>query len=597
MGFFDSDGGILLDLLFAVVVLFLPAVAGLAFAASRGIASRPIQAIFAISTPCVLAYGAGGFYLFNPGVGRGVTIGAYAVVVVGGGLVAVRHWTVVSESLRWWAAPALTTVAAAAFSLGLGFLHGAFAHPLHLAEGRYIHRLANDNVLPARFAAQLLASARPLPHKLYSTAPWLASDRPPLQTAVYVMARSVFGGADPVGQGYEAMGVLLQSLWAPALWCLLWAAGLSRKIIAGTLVSVVLTGFVIFNSFYVWPKLFPGALLVLVAAVIFDDGWRELRAGAWAGIACGTAAGLALLGHTGSALALIPMVVLLVAVPAWRPRWRAAIPAVAAVVVLATPWTLYQRYVDPPGTNLLKLQLAGPQYLAPNVAVTTAVARAYWDNSIGTTIGNKASNFAESFDHEEVAVSNFGELVGHLFTSSSGWSGPLASAALVERNLTYLYLLPALGFFAVGPLAWLFAYFARRRRAGRPQRRLGLPGDAQRIRLAGRLWVFVLLSLVVWALVLFPVGSETVEQGSYAVELLAFGAAVISLRLVSKWAAAAVMLLQAVFGVVVYALVNPTVPGVPPLPTGIDWWMAIVMVAGLVAVAGLPLLAPRSRGG
>ncbi|MGO9560564.1 MAG: hypothetical protein ACLPQS_07620 [Acidimicrobiales bacterium] len=271
----NGVGAVTADLVLVTAVFLVPAAAGLLFAVKLHVESRAAQCIFAVGTPCVAAYAASGFYLVSAPVGRVSEITAFVVVTGAGATIGARDPVRSLAALRWWAAPALMVVAASACVLGIGFLHGGTTFPLREAEIRFIHRLANDNVLPRAFAKQALAAQRPLPHVLSGT--WLSSDRPPMETSLYLMVLAVLPTQDPSGLLFEALGTLLQSLWMPALWCLFTVVRLPRRMIAMGRVAVLLSGFTIFNSFYVWPKLFPAAFLVMLVTLVLTDEWSSAR--------------------------------------------------------------------------------------------------------------------------------------------------------------------------------------------------------------------------------------------------------------------------------------------------------------------------------
>jgi 4-amino-4-deoxy-L-arabinose transferase-like glycosyltransferase len=157
----------------------------------------------------------------------------------------------------------------------------------------------------------------------------------------------------------------------------------------GGLITVLLSGFVIFNSFYVWPKLLPAAFLVLVVALVLSDEWVEARSRITGGLACGVGAAVAMLSHEGSVLVLIPLVIVTLGSRKRWPSLRCTAGAVAGVIALILPWTLYQRYYDPPGTSLSKLQLAGTTNFDPHVGLATAIIRAYQHLSFGQIMARK----------------------------------------------------------------------------------------------------------------------------------------------------------------------------------------------------------------
>jgi hypothetical protein len=572
-------GTVLAYLALVSLVFFLPAVTGLLAAVRAGVESRPAQAIFALSAPCLVAYAASGFYLVSPGVGHAAAITLYCAALVTGAFLAVSCGTARAlAALRFWAAPAAMAPAAAGASLGLGFLYGGTSSPLRLAEVRYVLRLANDNVLPRAFAVQLEAATRPLPH--FVSAPWLSSDRPPMETSVYVVLRGVLPIGDPHALVYQVLGTLLQSLWMPALWCLLHVVGVPRRVAAGGLAGIAVSGFVLFNSLYVWPKLFPAAFLVLLAALVFTEDWAAARTRVTGGVACGLAAGVAMLGHEGSALALVPLAVVLLARRRRWPRWRPLVAALGTVVALMLPWTLYQRYYAPPGTDLTKLQLAGVGKFDASQGVVSSITSAYEHESADRLWQDKWSNFSIIWNVEGDEAKALGSLTANLFAGGGPGSSQRLAAVAELRSYSFSFFFPTLGLFLLGPLAWAAARWLRRQR--------GPDMD-----LAGSVWLFLLVALPLWALVLFGPHSTTNEQGSYAFELLAFGAALIGFWRLSRPLAYVVMALQLAIGVVTYATVNPAHAAELPLPGPTQAGEALLFAVSMLVVAVLPLLAPR----
>ena len=568
------------DLLLAAVVLGVPAAVGLLAAVALGVRARAAQAIFAFSAPCVLAYGVAGFYLLSPGVGRAVSVAAYAgTVVVGGWLW--RRDRAGARNVTWWAVPGLLTLAAAAFVLGLGYLHGHTELANRVPEIRYVRRLANDNVLPDAFAQQLLAARRPLPRILSTPGPWLSSDRPPMQTCLYLLIRSVVPLGDPKNLEYEVSGALLQSLWLPALWCLLTLLGLPRKLVALSLAAVLASGFVIFNAFYVWPKLFAAAFVVLLAVLVLTGEWATARSKARIGAAAGVAAAVAILAHEGSFLGIVPLVVIVLASRELRPSLRAAAAGAASFLILLVPWWLYQRFYDPPGTALLKYQLADTSDFSAHQGVLSEIVNAYERLGFSRVVAHKWSNLTQAFVHEPAEVKAFVNLVSNLF--ASGGSGAAARSAAVEqlRELSFSFFVPTLGLFALGPIAYVLAYWWRRRRGGEMVAAL-------------RLWVYVASALVFWALVLLgpPLSNEL---GSYAPELLAFAAGAISLWELSHRLAVGVCVFQIVLGIVTYAILNPVFAFMVPRPGAVDVSAAVLAAVGFIAVVWLSWSGSRAQ--
>lgn|GEM_PF-1484044 len=565
------------DLAFDAVILGVPAISGLFLAHRLKVRSRAVQAIFVLSAPCLLAYVAGGFYLISPSAGRLVTYVCYgafiAVAVYLGAALKRRLFRIVVA----WLPLVGMTLGAAAFCLGLGYLHGYTTHPVLEALAvatprfRYLRSLPTDNTLPLAFASQLLSRVRPLPHFLING--WESSDRPPLQTAMYLVVHAFTPSGDTSGLNYEVTGVLLQSLWMPALWCFLSAARLPRRAIAVGLAVSLTSGFVILNSFFTWPKLFPAAFIVLLGAVVFTDQWDGQRSSVVAGLACGLASAMAMLGHEGSALALLPLVVFVAArVRSW-PRLRFVLPAVLVFVSLMVPWTLYQSHYDPPGTKLAKQQLGGPAAVQSHKGLVSSIVAAYDRLDAGQIAHNKLTNLETPFSNEGVELKSLVKLGTNLF-ADGGKGGSRRDSAIIElRNLSFFYLLPAIGLMALGFFS--LALLVMRRRARSPSARVAV-----------RTWAWLALGLFFWALLLFGPRYTVIHQGSYATELLVLGATTIGLWELSHRLTYVVAAFQVALGVIVYGVFQPSLTKVHTVvPPAIGDEAALAIVGIVVALA------------
>ena len=117
-------GVVTVELLGVSAVLAVPAAGGLLFAARLGVRSRPVLCIFALAAPCLIGYAAIALYLASSTFGRFATLGLYLAAALVTISLARSAGTSVRRSLRFWAGLAGLTVAAAAFSIGMGFLRG-----------------------------------------------------------------------------------------------------------------------------------------------------------------------------------------------------------------------------------------------------------------------------------------------------------------------------------------------------------------------------------------------------------------------------------------------------------------------------------------
>ncbi|MEO0818703.1 MAG: hypothetical protein AAFX86_15550 [Pseudomonadota bacterium] len=207
-----------------------------------------------------------------------------------------------------------------------------------------------DNVIPFEFAEAIQAARIPSP--LHGD--WLSSDRPPLQSGMFLVFEIVPMRSNSV---YQGLATAFQCLCLPACWALIRSRGGSfTAALAGTIL-LALSPFFIQNSVYVWPKFLAAALLCSSAQIYLRRdrfGGHILLPHAMGG----AAVALAMLAHGASAFAILGFGL---AVLITRRAGGLRSVAVAAVTAgaLYAPWIAYQQFFDPPGNRLAKWHLAG----------------------------------------------------------------------------------------------------------------------------------------------------------------------------------------------------------------------------------------------
>jgi hypothetical protein len=100
------------------------------------------------------------------------------------------------------------------------------------------------------------------------------------------------------------------------------------------------------------------ASLALGAYLVYSEPVNRERGSLWSSVPAGALAGLALMAHGGIVFGLIPAL----GHPLVRPSRRSITNLVVvgvAVLIVVTPWMLWQRLVDPPGNALVKFAFAG----------------------------------------------------------------------------------------------------------------------------------------------------------------------------------------------------------------------------------------------
>ena len=519
---------------------------GVLVAATFGQRSIPILLSAGFASLAGFGYLTFWVYLADAHAGRAFAVGAMALCgvlcLVLGARLGRERW----RQLRAFVEPLVVLAAASLFSIGLGFLHGGRADPIHMAQRRFVF-VSSDNSLPYLFAKQLEDPHRPLPHMLAGV--WQSSDRPPLQTGIYLLEQGVLG-RDPQAMHYTTASVILQALWILGVWAFLVAARVDRRAIALVLAATVFSGFAIVNTFYVWPKLLAAGFTMVALALLITDEWRTARSKAVAGMAAGLDVGWGMLSHPGTAFVLVGAGLTMLILRR-KVSWRFAAAGVAAALVTMVPWSLYQQLYDPPANRLIWGQFAYQTPYDKDKSTTSLIVQAYKNVGLADSVGNKARNFAEPFRGTAVSAQSAVTIAeSYVSPSTSGDRKRLAAAALF-RGQAFFHIVPTLGFFALGPVFLLLALLRRRRRA-----------DLD-LRLMIALWLTVATTVVVWSLAMFGPGATVIHGGPYALVLIAMIGGVLGAWALSRWLAAALVAIQATVSVLVYWPLAPTrdVPG------------------------------------
>jgi hypothetical protein len=448
----------------------------------------------AVVTPVAGAYAAFAFYFARPWAGRAFS---WAVLAAAAFTLVARFFSRPRPRAARGSLLALTAAAGVFYLAALDiFPRGSLNET---AANRYLEGLPADNEIPGFFAARLYDGVA---EKTFG-GDWQASDRPPLQTGIVLLTMPVMrlvGWPDRVSG--PTAGIWFQLLWIPAMAVFLrWLGATSREALCGC-AGLTFTGFLLFHSVFVWPKLGSGALMLLAfcgilprAGAAENPAFRRARfAGA------GALAALAALAHggvlfSGLALALIGLIGRMRAPPR-RPQTAWAYAA-AAFLIIYSPWLCFQHFYAPPGNRLIKWHIAGA--IAPD------------DRSVATTLREnyREQGWAKSW---EARRSNLATIFHGEWAKGLGWRGGVEG--YLRRVLEWYYPLHAVGLWLMGlaPLGWL----AGRRAAGVfDWRRRG----SQHLLAAG----WLLATLGVWAgLMYFPAATVT-HQGSFAADLVLLG--------------------------------------------------------------------------
>ena len=527
-----------------VLLTLLPVVTGLLVALAFGVRDRLL--LLSIGLCSLLVTGYLTFWIFW----SSAAAGRIFAVVLTPALVVVVVWLGVprradlkeigAEFLR----PLLLWVASSVLIFAFVAMYPSSHTLTTTAESRFVPALPIDNEVPLITANALQSSHRPLPHPLYGI--WDSSDRPPLQAGVYLSQEALLPGSDTQAVHYEVVGILLQGLWIFGIWGLFAAVRARTRLAALALTAILFSGFALVNTFFTWPKLFAAAYLALLAAMLLTPNFKSLRSSALAGATAGALAGAALLGHEGSLLALLAFVIVMAVQRRWPSR-RFVLGAAALLVITQGSWLVYQKVIDPPGDQLARLQIAN-QIVLPGErgSLLTVIVSEYEKTPFGSVVSDKVSNLETPFDAVPTYIVNTTRLVESYFMEGRAGFATRHAAVGELTSVNFFYLVPTLGFLSLGFFAWLAAAIRNRRQRSSPV-----------FRLAGTLWLFLIVNIITWALIFFGPSATFIHQGTYATELLAFAACIIGLWELAPWLCAGFVFVQASLAVLLYGFNGP----------------------------------------
>jgi hypothetical protein len=371
--------------------------------------------------------------------------------------------------------------------LAIGYANGGLDVPDDTERLRFTHRLPGDNVIPLVVANALKFGGIVSP--LFGD--WLSSDRPPLQTGLYLLLT-----IRTTTLNYCIVAIWLQATYLFGVWGLAVAAGLSTPARRLLLLACCLLPTAILNTFFTWPKLLSVCYMLLLFALIFRPRPAD-EPRTTAGILIGALTALAMLSHGTSAFALIGFAAAVVVFWAWPPL-KTMIAGSATLAALYIPWLLYQNFIDPPGNRLTKWHLAGVIDVDDRGFLATlhdSYGALSWDDylagrleNVTTLIGTWPGKFAE---------------LGRLVVSGDG------DIAVAIRMNDFFQFLPSLHLFSLAVIVAL-VLLPFMRADERPQRAIAL-----------RMLVALLVTLVAFALLIFIPGQAINHQGTYVAHMLA----------------------------------------------------------------------------
>ena len=493
----------------------------------------------------VLALGVIGYLLFWIALASYAAFGIAKIVVLAALIIrfGMIVWQRRLASYRWLGEPLLYVTLFAVVVVTLGFSNGGLDQAGTTAQNRFSHPLPVDNVIPLTVAAALRLGEIASP--LFGD--WLMSDRPPLQTGLYLTLT-----LQNSALAYEVVCAWLQASFLFGVWGIAVAVRIGDRARRLILLACCLLPTAIINTFFTWPKMLTVGFLLLVFALLFCRKAENADERTAYGVLIGGLTALCVLGHGSSLFALIGFAVVVVAFWAW-PSLKTMIIGFVTIVVLYAPWVIYQTFFDPPANRLLKWHFAGV------IDVD--------DRSFGTALRDAYG--ALSWDaYVQGKLGNLNPLIGH-------WPGATARgiAAIFGygawdpagvRSNDFFQFLPSLHSYSFALIcAVLLLPFLKAEQ--RPQRDAVL-----------RMLVALLAILIVFVLMMFQPGQTINHQGTYLVQVLATICAFTVLALRAPLLAVAFIAVQAVTVSATYAF---TLKHDPAL-----WPLLAICVAGTIAV-------------
>ena len=246
------------------LIFFLPGLAAGCLGARRHQVSLVNLLILITLVSAALGYVA--FYVYLASKLAGVIL-SYTVLGVSLVLLVlnlIRH-SRVRLSMRTVALPFSLAYLVGAFYLAVFYVAtDPFIVGSDYADVLFFHQtLPGDNIIPLIFADKFYDHH---PLHPFCCGDWLSSDRPPLQSGIYLLQRplKLLG---PAGLNYQLLGTALQCTWILGIWTLLTSLQVPHQRIYQVIGLLVFSGFVSFNSVYVWPKLLAATFLLFLWSI------------------------------------------------------------------------------------------------------------------------------------------------------------------------------------------------------------------------------------------------------------------------------------------------------------------------------------------
>lgn len=351
-----------------------------------------------------------------------------------------------------------------------------------------------DNWIPRILAMQIWQGSVSSP----MLGDWLSSDRPPLQTGIYLLFYALGKGDS---YQYQVLSTLLQTM--VLLPVLLLARQISPirfppLLLAGLGVSSML----VVHSLFVWPKLLSATYVLITCFLLVTQFERSKDLNPRNLQLAGACAAFAMLSHGGAVFSLLAIGVVYVFLLLREMIANKLIPSlknvylpIASSVAIYLPWVGYQALYDPPGNRLMKWHIAG--VIEPDsMSTVEAVRAAYRELSLSEWWAGRLDNIqmilsgSLQFFYDAVAY------VKSVFVEGEVNVEKVIASSFFETAYSFWFFSPLL----IVVLGFITGFFKR-------ESALSVP--------VHRLWITSLLSYVFWALLMYLPGSTITHQGSF----------------------------------------------------------------------------------
>jgi hypothetical protein len=324
---------------------------------------------------------------------------------------------------------------------------------------------------------------------------WLGSDRPPLQSGLILLLKPALWWTTAAWSAF-ATSCAAQALWVAGAFLLLRGAGFSLAATGMALVTASLSGVVLFNGLFTWPKLLSGGFLLASMGVLLRQlrgtGEQQPLPSSLVLVLCGALAGFALQCHGSAAFAIVPLGFFLLVYDKWKlvsplAALRNVLVFAAPLVAIQIPWQLWQKFGDPPGDRLIKWHLGGVIPIDARGPLQT-IMDSYGELSFQQFVANKIANLQAIFLSPDQVFSPWLSLFDQHLAIESDFYGPMAAITWAAPGLLLMTfaLLGSRNYRRLFPAAWSSL---------------------------APILLWVLLTLVTWSLLMFIPSSTINHQG------------------------------------------------------------------------------------